>query len=75
VLYEATRCVWNTGIRRRHARYACAVPESVVREVFESKKWVPAGATPHATRPHEGVTVPGRWEFISRQAPTEVRER
>jgi len=62
-LYEATRGVWKLGTRRTGARYAVAVYQSVVRQVYEIHTWDPAGTTPYATRTLESVKAPGRWEF------------
>ena len=72
-LYEATRGIWKLGTRREQAKYAFAVFESVVREVYEINKWYPAGTLKYETR-----TVPqtdGRWEFEGRVAPETVRAR
>lgn len=74
-LYEATRGVWKIGARRHRARYACAVFESVVREIYEIQQWEPAGSTPYATRPLEDVAVGDRWEFVGQPAPAEIRDR
>jgi hypothetical protein len=74
-LYEATRGVWKLSERRKHARFAAAVFESVVREVYEIDSWHPAGTTPYETRPKEQVSPPGRVEFLGRVAESEVRTR
>jgi len=61
-LYEATRGVWRVNATRAQgAKYAFAVFEGVVREVFRIEQWHRAGSTPYATR--RDVQVPGRWEF------------
>ena len=74
-LYEATRGVWVLGVRRERARFAFAVFDEVVREVYEIEDWHPAGSTPYATRTSEDVSRRGRWEFTGRVAPANVRER
>lgn len=74
-LYEATRGVWRLSKRREGARYALAVFEGVVREVYVIDAWQPAGTTPYASRPPEDVEVTGRWEFTGRLAPDAVREK
>jgi hypothetical protein len=71
-LYEATRGVWKLGVRREKARYAMAVFEGVVKEVYEIESWHPAGTTNYTTR--SDVDVAGRWEFLGNVAPPEVRE-
>jgi hypothetical protein len=42
-LYEATRGVWKVGLRRYKAKYAMAVYQGIVREVYRIDRWVPAG--------------------------------
>ena len=58
-LYDATRTAWPLGRRREHAKYALAVFEGIVREVYEITQWLPAGATFNSPRP---ARCPGRWE-------------
>lgn len=72
-LYEATRGVWKVGARRESARYALAVFEGVVREVYEIEQWHPAGSTPYRFR--ELMDRKGRWEFTGRVADDPVRSR
>jgi hypothetical protein len=69
-LYEATRGIWKVGAggRRDIARYAFAVYQGVVREVFEIQSWHRAGTTPYSTRLPKDVTAPNRWEFLGRVA-------
>lgn len=74
-MYEATRGVWRIGPRRDNARYALAVFEGVVQEVFELDYWQPALSTPYATRKLEKDQARGRWEFVGRVAAAVVRER
>lgn len=74
-LYEATRGVWRVGVRRNGARYALAVFEGVVREVYEIGHWSPGGSTPYVTRNRASVVAPERWEFTGTVAPHEVRDR
>ena len=75
-LYEATRGVWR--LNRDHAsrvKFAFAVFEGVVREVFTIRSWVPAGSTPYKTRPLSDVKVPGRSEFVGEVASNVIRRR
>jgi hypothetical protein len=69
-LYEATRGVWKLGRRRDGARYAFAVYQGIVRQVYEIHSWHPAGTTPYSTRTPEDVGCPGRWEFTGTVAAT-----
>lgn len=74
-LYEAARGVWKMGDRRDGAKFACAVFESVVREVYQIEEWLPAGSVPYATRRPKDVEVHGRWEFVGQVAPPSIRDR
>lgn len=74
-LYEVTRGVWVSGRRRSKARYALAVFNRIVREVYEIDAWHPAGTTEYEMRPHHHVDRPGRWEFTGHVAPDDVLER
>ena len=74
-LYEATRGVWRLGARCRGAKYALAVFEGVVREVYEIDEWHEAGTTPYTTRDAEELKMEGRQEFIGRLAANDVRDR
>ena len=62
-LYEATRGVWKIGERRESVRYALAISQGIVREVYEIHCWHPAASTNYTTRPIRSVNVKGRWEF------------
>src|SRR5688572_32772416 len=74
-LYEATRGVWKVGPRREEARYALAVFEGVVREIYQIDEWHPAGSVPYTTRDTESLRIEGRWEFIGHPATDELRNR
>jgi hypothetical protein len=43
-LYDITRGNWVIGVRRNRARYAFAVYQGVIREVYEIERWLPADA-------------------------------
>ena len=62
-LYEATRGVWTCGIRREKARYAFAVYQGVIREVYEIEAWHKGGTLEYRTRSREEVDAPNRCEF------------
>ncbi len=66
-LYEATRGTWKLSARRNDARYAFAVFEALVREVYEIEAWHRAASTPYATRDATKLKV-DRWEFTGRPA-------
>lgn len=69
-LYDATRRAWKVGKRRERARFACAVFEGVVREVYEIDRWSKAS-------PRKGETFleRKRWEFVGRPAQEAIRSK
>lgn len=73
-LYEATRGVWKLGSRCTKARYAFAIFEGVVREVYAIESWHPAATTPYATRDASQLTTAGRREFLGRVADPTIRD-
>lgn len=74
-LYDATRGVWKVGLKRgKHAKYAFAVFEGIVREVYEITDWLQAGST-FSTRDGHGVQARGRSEFIGRLPSEKIRRR
>lgn len=80
-LYEATRGVWKLGEKRNMSRIAMAVFEGVVREVYAVESWHKAGTTPYRVRnpetfdPKINKQLLGRWEFIGRICPQELRSK
>lgn len=74
-LYEATRGVWKVGNRRTEAKFAFAVFEGVVREVYEIDSWQPAGSIPYQSRAEKDVKLPGRWEFLGKVAQQNIRDK
>lgn len=79
-LYDATRGVWVIGPRREFAKYAFSVFKGIVKEVYEIKKWYPAGiqATFYKTRPDCNefwTSDPQRWEFEGKIAESDIREK
>jgi hypothetical protein len=73
-LYEATRGVWKLGARCNKAKYAFAVFEGLVREVYEIESWHSATMTPYTTRDASQLKTAGRREFLGRVADPEVRD-
>jgi hypothetical protein len=73
-LYEATRGVWKLGPRRSKAKYAFAVFEGVVREVYEIESWHAAATTAYATRDASQLTTKDRYEFLGRVADAAIRD-
>jgi hypothetical protein len=71
-LYDATRSAWRVGARRKKARYAFAVNDGIVLEIYTIQHWFRAGATfsTRGTPPQ-----PDRWEFIGALAEQRLRKR
>ena len=57
-LYDATRGVWRVN-PERGAKYAFAVFDGIVREVYEIRQWFPAGTT-YSSRDPRGLRMPPR---------------
>ena len=75
VLYELTRGVWRIGAdKRAKLRFALAVADGEVREVYRIDAWHEAGTTAYLTRPADEVAQPGRWEFTGEVASASARE-
>ncbi len=73
-LYDTTRASWKVGSQRESAKYAFAVFEGIVREVYEITKWFPAGSSFNSRNPR-GVRAADRWEFVGRLASESIRRR
>lgn len=76
-LYEVTRGIWVIGKRRQNAKFAMAVYDGVIREVYEIKSWHRAGDTPYLTRIQSDLAKSRdkRWEFLGRVASEADRSR
>jgi hypothetical protein len=72
-LYEATRGIWRLGPRRVGARFALAVFDGLVREVYEVRGWHKALTLKYETRDLSARDASGRWEFDGVVANDEVR--
>ena len=73
-LYEITRSAWRVGKRRDGARYALAVFDGIVREVYVVSQWLPAGSTFAKDMPR-GDKRSDRWEFVGIVADDDVRKK
>ena len=84
-LYNCTRGIWRLNRQRAaKAKYAFAVYQGNIKEVYEIEQWIPAGAK---TREYwkeressQGKEYPpevheGRSEFIGRLAPAHIRQK
>jgi hypothetical protein len=73
-LYDATRGTWVVGPRREEARYALAIYQNIIREVYKIAKWLPAGSTFRGDTP-EGDESTDRFEFVGTRAEAEIRKK
>jgi uncharacterized protein len=73
-LYDATRGIWKVGLRKNQAKYAFAVFQGIVREVYEIKQWFPAGST-FTSRDFREFGSSDRSEFVGQLAPRGIRRR
>lgn len=83
-LYECTRGIWRLSRERAEkARYAFAVYDGVIKEVYEIEQWIPASqATREYWKDRERAqgndfsgTHEGRSEFIGAVAPEAIRKK
>ncbi len=74
-LYETTRGIWKLGERRFKVKFALAVFEGVVREVYEVQNWCPALTFAYSTRELSKLDAHGRWEFDGRVASDDIRDQ
>ncbi len=73
-LYDATRHAWVVSPKREQVKYAFAVYQGIVREVYEISQWLPAGST-FITQNPKGVKRRKRWEFVGTVAPERIRKK
>ena len=72
-LYKQMRGTWKLDpSRAEKADYVCCVYKGVIEEVWEADGWYKALTTPPY---RERVKVEGRWEFMGRPAPDDIRRK
>ncbi|WP_174616538.1 LEM-3-like GIY-YIG domain-containing protein [Virgibacillus ihumii] len=69
-LYDATRGAWKIGKDREKAKYAFAVFDGIVHEIYNVVSWFKAGST-FNTR--ADANEENRWEFVGKIADDSVR--
>jgi uncharacterized protein len=74
-LYDATRSAWVIGDKRDRAKYALAVYQGMVQEVYEIKGWYPNNSTMNSRKSEELNVDNDRWEFVGRIAGPSIRNR
>jgi len=71
-LYDVTRGCWVLGPNREKAKYAFAVYDGIVQEVYTILSWFKAGQT-FSFR--DNSDRGDRWEFIGNIAPADIRDK
>src|SRR5882762_9189208 len=75
-LYDCTRGIWRLSKgRAEEAKYVFAVYRGVIIEVYEADSWLPAGTTQYRWRQFTHAHLQGRYEFVGKVAPDEIREK
>lgn len=75
-LYEITRAYWKVSIEQaQKAKYALAIYDGMVLEVYEIAQWFPALSTIMAQREENPKDVEGRSEFVGKIAAEEIRRK
>jgi hypothetical protein len=72
-LYDATRGVWRIGEDREKVKYAFAVFDGIVHEVYKVIAWLQAGST-FNTRGSLDYER-NRWEFVGQKAEETIRSK
>jgi hypothetical protein len=73
-LYDATRSAWVVGDKRESARYAFAVYQGIVQEVYEITGWFPNNSTFNTRKQEETDPHDVRWEFVGKIANESIRK-
>lgn len=71
-LYDVTRSCWKMGDDKEKVKYALAVYDGIVQEVYQVKHWFKGGETMLSI---EGERSDDRWEFVGHVAPDEIRKK
>lgn len=76
-LYDYTRHSWKLSERRNIAKYAFAVYQNIVQEVYTIEHWLPQNST-YNTKTEQEITDhtinTERWEFVGNIAPKNIRD-
>ena len=72
-LYDFTRAQWKVKLdRAEKARFAFAVYDGIIQEVYQILQWHPAGSTFNS---RQSTPIEGRYEFVGNIAPEAIRKR
>ena len=76
-LYDYTRHSWKLSERKNQAKYAFAVYQNIVQEVYTIECWLPQNSTINTKSDDEIINREintERWEFVGNVAPKETRD-
>ena len=75
-LYEITRGIWRLNPERaKFAKYAFAVYQGAVVEIFLIHDWVEAGTTEYSWREFSDLEKENRYEFVGVIAGDQIRNK
>src|SRR5687768_6642146 len=75
-LYDCTRGIWRLNKERAEkAMYVFAVYHNVIIEVYKVDQWLAAGTTKYGWRRFTSAHLQGRYEFVGKVAPDQIREK
>jgi hypothetical protein len=75
-LYEITRGIWRLKPERaKNTKYAFAIYQGVVVEIFLVHNWVEAGTTEYASREFTESEKENRYEFVGEIAEDQIRNK
>jgi uncharacterized protein len=74
-LYDAVRSAWIVGKKREQVKYAFAVYDSVVQEVYKIAAWLPYNSTLNTVGRNDDEDMNKRWEFVGQIADEKIRKK
>jgi hypothetical protein len=74
-LYDRTRSAWVVGEKREKAKFAFAVSDHVILEVYQISAWLPDMSTFNTVESESKTPDSRRWEFVGRLAPEKMRQK
>lgn len=75
-LYDCTRGIWRIDLdRAENARFAFAVYQGSVKEVYEISQWHRELSTEYRNRQIEHSKSKNRFEFTGKVAPNTIRDK
>lgn len=76
-LYDITRHSWIMSNRKERAKYAFAVYQGVVQEMYQIEAWLPQNSTLNTKHLNSEINTgrnTKRWEFVGNIAPESIRD-